>query len=92
MNSLADKHTSSISDLTRVGQQEPSRQLLDVEDVKRDVPEFASFTTAEIYRYAREGILPCVRFGRKIKFRRVDLERFLEQGGKGFDGGWRKAA
>jgi excisionase family DNA binding protein len=92
MNSLADKHTPSISDLSQVRQQEPSRQLLDAEEVSVDFPEFSGFSVPTIYRYAREGILPCVRFGRKIKFRRADLERFLEQGGKGFDGGWRKAA
>jgi excisionase family DNA binding protein len=43
-----------------------------------------------IYNYANQGILPCVRIGRHIRFRLEDIEAFIASGGKALDGGWKK--
>ncbi len=45
-----------------------------------------------VYRFAREGILPCVRIGRKVKFSEKVLEEFIKTGGKALPGGWRREA
>lgn len=43
-----------------------------------------------VYEHARTGLLPCVRIGRAMRFRRSDIEAWLESGGATFEGGWRK--
>lgn len=35
-------------------------------------------TTATIYRWNKRGLLPCVRVGRLVRFRRRDVERVQE--------------
>lgn len=47
---------------------------------------------ATVYEYARTGLLPCVRFGRSIRFKKSDIQDFINTGGKSFEGGWRKEA
>jgi excisionase family DNA binding protein len=37
--------------------------------------------SSTIYDYARRGIIPSVRIGRLVRFRRADVERFIEAGG-----------
>jgi excisionase family DNA binding protein len=44
-----------------------------------------------IYNYANNGILPCVRIGRHVRFRLEDIEAFIATGGKALEGGWRKS-
>ncbi|MFB3778331.1 MAG: helix-turn-helix domain-containing protein [Bryobacteraceae bacterium] len=43
-----------------------------------------------VYNLVRMGILPAVRLGRHIRIVRSTLEEFLANGGRGFDGGWRR--
>ncbi|MBA2671626.1 MAG: helix-turn-helix domain-containing protein [Gemmatimonadetes bacterium] len=45
-----------------------------------------------IYRMCREGILPHVRLGRKVKFAPEQIEDYLRAGGQALPGGWRKEA
>jgi hypothetical protein len=45
------------------------------------------------YQLARENVLPpgvVLRLGRQIRFDLHRLEDWLESGGAGFDGGWRR--
>lgn len=39
----------------------------------------------QVYRWARTGVLPCVRFGRKVHFTSRKLRAFVDQGGRGID-------
>jgi len=42
------------------------------------------------YALAREKILPVVRVGRNIRIDPDKLKEWIDQGGKGFAGGWKK--
>ena len=58
-----------------------------------DTPEVAricGITPERAYELAREGILPVVRFGRQVRVDRHKLMEWIDQGGKGYSGGWRK--
>ena len=46
--------------------------------------------TDRVYRLAREGIIPCVRLGRQLRFSPKKVEEFIENGGQALPGGWRK--
>jgi excisionase family DNA binding protein len=39
---------------------------------------------------AAEGIVPCVRIGRRVLFDREAIDAFIKSGGKAFEGGWRR--
>ena len=54
------------------------------------VAEKLGLTPQQVYMYAREGIIPCVRIGRTLRFPLNKIEEFIEQGGKALPGGWRK--
>ncbi len=43
-----------------------------------------------VYMAAREGIIPSVRLGRKVKFSEKAINEFIENGGKALPGGWRR--
>jgi len=45
-----------------------------------------------VYEMARQGIIPSVRVGRKIKFSEEAIQDFIRSGGKGLPGGWRHEA
>lgn len=45
-----------------------------------------------VYRAAREGIIPSVRLGRKVKFSEEAINEFIRNGGKALPGGWRREA
>ena len=45
-----------------------------------------------VYQLAREGILPHVRLGRQLRFDAATVERFIDEGGRAFPGGWKKQA
>ena len=47
-------------------------------------------TEAHLLQLARDGIVPCVRLGRRVLFSETALRDFVESGGKAFAGGWRK--
>ena len=63
-------------------------RLIDVKSVAERLGE----KPATVYDYARQGILPCVRLGRKVKFDPKAIERWIEEGGEALPGGWRKEA
>jgi hypothetical protein len=40
-------------------------------------------TRYRVYELARQGILPCLRLGRRVIFTTTLLDQFIEQGGRG---------
>jgi len=58
------------------------------------VPEVARIldtTEQRIYEMAREGVLPVVKLGRQVRVDRIALEKFIENGGQAYPGGWKKS-
>jgi excisionase family DNA binding protein len=47
---------------------------------------------AQVYRLAREGVLPVVRIGRQLRVDPDALDEWIKAGGQGFAGGWKKEA
>ncbi len=45
-----------------------------------------------LYQLARDGILPCVKLGRAVRFSPAALEAFIEAGGRGLGAGWKHEA
>ena len=45
---------------------------------------------ARVYALAREGVIPCVRIGRTVRFDAQQIEEFVRSGGASFAYGWRK--
>ena len=54
------------------------------------VAELLNLPVTTIYEHARTGLLPCVRIGRAVRFKRSDLETFINSGGSALPGGWRQ--
>ena len=54
------------------------------------VAEMLSLPVTTVYEHARTGLIPCVRIGRAVRFRKQDLEAFIEGGGQSLPGGWRQ--
>ena len=48
-------------------------------------------TRAQLYRWARHGLIPTVRIGRRVFVEEAALAAFIARGGKALPGGWRKA-
>ncbi len=56
-----------------------------------EVSEWFSISSDRVYSMVREGDLPHVRLHRSIRFKREDLQQFLDEGGKGLPGGvWKR--
>ncbi|XID90463.1 helix-turn-helix domain-containing protein [Paenibacillaceae bacterium WGS1546] len=55
-----------------------------------EVAKILGITKERAYAVARSGLLPTVRIGRQIRVERQQLDRWIEKGGKGFPGGWRR--
>ena len=36
-----------------------------------------------VYRAARDGVLPCVRLGRYVRFEREAIDKWIRDGGRG---------
>jgi excisionase family DNA binding protein len=45
-----------------------------------------------IYRWARDGVIPCVHIGRRMKFDREVIEEWIATGGQALPGGWKNEA
>lgn len=59
------------------------KQLRDV-----DYPaKLLGTSQARIWEMCRNGLIPCVRLGRRYKFDPDKLERWIESGGTGLEGG-----
>lgn len=56
------------------------------------VADRLGLTEAELYRAVREGVVPAVRIGRRLRFDPVRLNAWLEAGGQALPGGWRREA
>ena len=55
-----------------------------------EVAEILFISNERVYALAREGILPCVRLGRQLRFSPGKISQFIENGGKALPGGWRR--
>ena len=58
----------------------------------KQVAEILGVTEDRVYSMAREGLIPCVKLGRQIRFSPRVLEEFIRSGGKSLPGGWRREA
>ncbi|WP_235062544.1 helix-turn-helix domain-containing protein [Thermoanaerobacterium aotearoense] len=45
-----------------------------------------------VYALARQGIIPVVRIGRQLRIDPTKLQQWIDNGGQGFAGGWKKEA
>ena len=52
----------------------------------RQLAELLGISLPRTYVLAQGGVLPVVRVGRGVRFDRVAVERWLENGGRGFPG------
>ena len=50
----------------------------------------ATISRQRVYEMCAQGLIPHVRIGRRIYFDPAALEKWLEQGGSSFAGGWRR--
>jgi hypothetical protein len=64
---------------------EPERLL--TADVAAD---WLGITKARLYELSRLGKVPTVRLGRSFRYSPGALRAFIEHGGEGLSGGWRK--
>lgn len=47
-------------------------------------------TVARLYELTRSGLVPVVRIGRSVRYSPRALRMFVDRGGAGWAGGWRK--
>ena len=47
-------------------------------------------TPRRAYQAAEQGVVPCVRVGRRVHFDLDQVERWIEAGGQALPGGWRR--
>lgn len=57
-----------------------------------DVAPTLNVTGARVLELARQGLLPCVRLGRQVRFDPNALADWIATGGKALPGGWRRDA
>ena len=48
-----------------------------------EVAELLQLRTDRVYALARAGEIPCIRFGRTLRFRRESVDRWLEEQERG---------
>ena len=46
--------------------------------------------TRRVYALAVDGVIPCVRVGRRVHFDLEAVERWIAAGGQALPGGWRR--
>lgn len=56
----------------------------------KNAADLLCVTEARLYDLARQGIVPCVRLGRTVRFEEGKLKEFVAAGGKALPGGWRR--
>lgn len=61
---------------------------MDVEKLIRveEVAAWLDVPTSWVYAAARDGRLPCVRMGHHVRFRRGDIQAFVDAGGTSQEG------
>ena len=57
-----------------------------------EVAEILDLKEDRVYALAREGILPVVHVGRQLRVDPDKLSEWIDNGGKAFDGGWKKSS
>lgn len=55
-----------------------------------ELADYMGLPKPRVYQLAREGILPCVRLGRAVRFDPIVIQDFIRNGGATFAHGWRK--
>ena len=55
----------------------------------KSVSEILGIPYSTILTHAKEGVIPCVRVGRAVRFHPNAIEAFIAQGGKSLSGGWK---
>lgn len=61
-------------------------QLIDASSAARAL----GITTTRLYELSRRGLVPTVRVGRQVRFSPRALTKFIDDGGAGWAGGWRR--
>ncbi|MEO8053431.1 MAG: helix-turn-helix domain-containing protein [Acidobacteriota bacterium] len=56
----------------------------------KEVAERLDVSVQRVYELARCGILPVVRLGRQIRVEEGRLSAWINEGGRGLPGGWRR--
>ena len=56
----------------------------------QDVGDLLGLRKKQVYSLSRRGILPTVRVGRLLRFDADALDRWIADGGQGFEAGWRQ--
>ncbi len=56
----------------------------------KDVGDLLGISAKQIYNLSRDGIIPVVRVGRLLRFDLAKITRWIEDGGKGYDGAARR--
>lgn len=62
------------------------KQLMTIAEAARVL----AISESHAYSLAKEGLLPVVRVGRRVRVNPADLERFIAEGGRNLPGGWRR--
>ncbi len=55
-----------------------------------EVAEMMDIKEDHVYALARQGIIPTVRLGRRLRFSPEQIQDFIENGGRAWPGGWRR--
>jgi excisionase family DNA binding protein len=66
-----------------------------MDDRLLEAPELADILGVRVHRVyelARLGIIPAVKIGRQVRFSPKRIRDFIENGGQGLPGGWRREA
>lgn len=64
------------------------KKLLKLQEVAR----ILGLGEQQVYRYAREGILPVIHIGRQLRVDPEALDTWIANGGQAYPGGWKKEA
>ena len=56
-----------------------------------DAAQILGVTRRRVYELAREGLIPVVRLGRTLRFSTSALDDLIEDGGRSWPNGWKKA-
>jgi excisionase family DNA binding protein len=56
----------------------------------KDVAQRLGISLQRTYEMGRLGLLPVVRFGRQIRVEEGRLASWIESGGRGLSGGWKR--
>ena len=63
-------------------------RLIDVDTVREML---CCPSNERVYQITRQGIIPAVKIGRTLRWSEDALKEFIANGGKSWEGGWKKA-